>query len=129
MVEPRLVEPSRDEVEGPVPHAWRATLEGIVASMVRRDFVLASDVPAVRSPSPQKTRELLRAVKHYGDVTLVPLPEETWTTSVCCWSGDHWECLVDLWTEEEGRSDLVLSVDVTEHDGAFHFSVYLVYVP
>ena len=129
MVEQGLIEPSSEESEGPVPHAWRATLEGVVSSMVRRDFVLASNLPAVESPSPRETRDLLHAVEDYGEVTLVPLPEDAWDTSVCSWRGDHWECLVDLWTEEEGRSDLVMSVNVIERDGTFRYSVNLVYVP
>ncbi|MDG4827327.1 hypothetical protein O7635_36250 [Asanoa sp. WMMD1127] len=69
------------------------------------------------------------AVDDYGDVTLVPLPEESWDTSVSLWHGDRWSCLVDLWTEQEGRSDLVLDVDVFEHGPGHRFVVQLVYVP
>lgn len=102
----------------------------IVASLVRRDFRLAWNVPGVRSPTPWETRQLLQAVQDYGDVTLLPLPPETWTTSVCSWrGGDRWQCLIDLWTKEEGPSDLVMSVDVIERRDDFEYSVHLVYVP
>jgi hypothetical protein len=43
--------------------------------------------------------------------------------------GNHWDVLVDLWTKEEGRSDLVLGVKVTELAGEPRFTVQLVYVP
>ena len=69
------------------------------------------------------------AVRSYGDVTLVPLPDDTWDTSGLSRQGTRWDCLVDLWTREEGRSDLVLDVNVVEDGDAYRFSVHLVYVP
>ena len=45
------------------------------------------------------------------------------------WMGTHWEVLVDLWTKEEGRSDLVLHVKVVEDGASPRFTVHLVYVP
>lgn len=60
---------------------------------------------------------------------LVPLPKDTRGTSVCLWQGDRWQCLVDLWTDQEGRSDLVLDVDVFEDGGGYRYAVKLVYVP
>lgn len=71
----------------------------------------------------------LQAVDDYGAVTLISLPDESWDTSVALWSGDRWRCLVDLWTEEEGRSDLVLDIDVFENGPGYRFCVHLVYVP
>lgn len=67
-------------------------------------------------------------IDDYGDVTLTSLPDASWDTSVALWFGDRWRCLVDLWTEEEGRSDLVLDVDVFENGPGYRFSVNLVYV-
>jgi hypothetical protein len=43
--------------------------------------------------------------------------------------GDHWDALIDLWTEEEGSSDLVLQVHVSEVDSEFLVTVNMVYVP
>ncbi|GAA3256702.1 hypothetical protein ACFO1B_48805 [Dactylosporangium siamense] len=125
-----MAEPAKDgEQEGPVPQHWRATLTAIVESLVRRDDVLAAGVDPVDPVSPDATAACLDAVDAYGAVTLLPLPDETWKTSVAMWHGDHWNCLVDLWTAEEGRSDLVLDVDVFEHEGGYRFRVHLVYVP
>ena len=64
-----------------------------------------------------------------GGVDLVPLPEDTWTTSVTVWCGNRWMCLIDLWTEQEGRSDLVLEAEVRESPSGFRFNVSMVYVP
>lgn len=43
--------------------------------------------------------------------------------------GDHWDALIDLWTEEEGSSDLVMQVRVSEVDSEFLVAVHMVYVP
>ena len=43
--------------------------------------------------------------------------------------GNGWDVLVDLWSSSEGRSDLVLSLHVSETNNGFEFSVYMVYVP
>ena len=56
-------------------------------------------------------------------------PDETWTTSVAQWTGSHWDVLVDLWTVESGRSDMVLHTCVAESAGGYQFKIHLVYVP
>jgi len=43
--------------------------------------------------------------------------------------GGYWDALVDLFTEEEGRSDLVLSLHVREGGGEYLFEVMSVHVP
>lgn len=60
---------------------------------------------------------------------LIELPDETWESSICMWMGNHWDVLIDLWTEAEGRSDLVLSAQVTESDNSFVVNVDMIYVP
>jgi hypothetical protein len=42
---------------------------------------------------------------------------------------DHWDCLVDLWTAEEGCSDLALELEVRERGSRFEFRVIMIYVP
>jgi hypothetical protein len=125
-----VAEPVKDgEHEGPVPQQWRATLAAIVDSLVRKDAILAAGVDSVDPVPPDTTASCLDAVDAYGGVTLLPVPDETWKTSVALWRGGHWEVLVDLWTAEEGRSDLLLAVDVFEHDDGYRFRIHLVYVP
>ena len=41
----------------------------------------------------------------------------------------HWGVLVDLWTKESGKSDLVLGLRVFEEGGAIRFEVDSVHVP
>ena len=50
--------------------------------------------------------------------TLVPLPEEAWDTAKVVHEDPGpprvWAVVVDLWTAEEGRSDLSMEAEVTE---------------
>ena len=68
-------------------------------------------------------------IADYGE-TLVGLTSETWETSVAVWRGDRrWEVLVDLRTETEGRSDLVLHAYVTDAGDDHRVEIYMIYVP
>lgn len=60
---------------------------------------------------------------------LIRLPDETWSSSVCIRMDGHWEVLLDLWAEDEGRSDLVLHAKVFEAGDGHLFEIYMVYVP
>jgi hypothetical protein len=101
--------------EGPIPVAWRSPLQAIVDALVRREATLATGLSFVEPVPPDISHRCLEVLDAYGTVTLVPLPEESWESSIARWLGDRWRCLVDLWTKEEGRSDLVLDVDVFEN--------------
>jgi hypothetical protein len=123
-------DPVKDEdLEVPVPDVWRPTLAAIVDSLARRDAIVGAGLSSVDPVPPDTSQTCLQAVDDYGAVTLISLPDESWETSVARWYGDRWRCLVDLWTKEEGRSDLVLDVDVFEHGAGYRFQVHLVYVP
>ena len=121
--------PHKDDVQRSVHISWRPTLAAIVRSLVERASTIAEGLPVV-DPVPADVREqCLRAIDSYGDVDLAPLPDETWTSSVSMWQGDHWLCLIDLWTERDGRSDLVLRAEVREAPSGYRYSVDMVYVP
>ncbi len=114
--------------EGPVPLSWRKTLGDIVSAFVRDDFELKTKVAGVESPT-VKTAATMRAyVADYGE-TLVELPGETWKTSVAAGKAPRWEVLVDLWTKESGRSDMVLDVNVIESGVDYRFEIHALYVP
>ena len=117
------------EHEQPVPDSWRPVFRSIVSAFVRRDFRLSEGIPGVAPVDEETASQIERYISNYGSVTLTELPDETWDSSVAIWVGTHWETLVDLWTEEEGRSDMVVSAFVREVDAAFEFEVYMVYVP
>jgi hypothetical protein len=121
--------PSKGEEETPVPTQWRDVLSQVVDSLARRDAVLARDVGEVDPVSDQVRQQCLEALEDYGGVDLVALPQETWETSVASWRGRSWSCLVDLWTLQEGRSDLVMMVEVRESQGRYRFVPIMVYVP
>lgn len=116
-----------DEREGPVPSAWRRTLGEIAGALAKGNFSLAG-IAFVRPLDGETAEHIRRNIQGYGG-TLIPLSDETWDRSICLWLEDYWEVLVDLFTAEEGRSDLVLHLNVFEHGDDFRFKVHLVYVP
>jgi hypothetical protein len=95
---------------------------------VRHDYFLTEGVPEVASVSAETATQIRESIHEYP-AKLVSLPPATWETSVCIWMGDHWDILVDLWTEDEGRSDLVLQVRVSEVGSEYLMTIYMVYVP
>ena len=100
----------------------------VVRCFVARDYGLASGVSGVDPVSASTADHIRDYVAGYG-ATLVELPPDTWQTSVAHWYGTHWSVLVDLWTAEEGRSDMVLEGRVFESDAGPRFTIHMVYVP
>lgn len=113
------------EDERPVPECWRNTLREVVKEIAagRRPCM-----PEVFLASPKAWADMVANIHAYG-AHLIDLPEETWSTSVCIWNGTCWEVLLDLFTFEEGRSDLVLEVLVHEASDGYRFELLLIYVP
>jgi hypothetical protein len=119
----------KDELnERPIPTAWRPVLRSIVSAFVKDDYRVSAEVARVEPVSPETEAHIRSYIEDYG-ATLVDLPEETWESSVCIWTGSHWDAMIDLWTQEEGRSDLVLSARVTDATPDFRFKIHMVYVP
>lgn len=112
------------EGQQPVPLAWRPALARAAAAFASGDFTLQR-LTGVAPTSASTSSQIRNCLADYG-ATLAPLPETTWDTSVCIWSGSHWDVLVDLWTQEDGRSDLVMHAQVAASGTV---SVYAVYVP
>src|SRR5687767_2855943 len=108
MPEGSLPSPEKDEhAQQPVPGVWRAPLREVVRRIAAADYGLMTPVEGVAPVSPRTADQMREYVSDYG-ATLVELPEDSWVSSVAQWYGAHWDVLVDLWTAEEGRSDLVL---------------------
>ena len=125
---PKVLAVKDESAQQPIPTAWRPVFCEIVRAFVERDYRLESGVLGVKPVSVDAAARIQSCIKNYG-ATLVALPEETWNSSVCMWYGDHWDVLVDLWTQEEGPSDLVLSATVSEKEMVFVFAIQLVHVP
>ena len=116
-----------EEQEHPVPTHWRSKLKAIADAIKDGNYSLShlADVVPLDADS---AAEIAQSIANYG-CSLKSLPSETWNTSVCQWQLDHWQVLVDLFTVEEGRSDLALDVCISEKAGEFVFNVHCVYVP
>ena len=113
----------------PVPQAWRPTLKAIVAALASGDFELSSSVEGVEQPSAATAAQIRDYLADYGG-TLDELPDASWQTSL--WqrtSPRSGNLVVDLWTVESGRSDMVLEVSVDIVAGTPRFLVHAVHVP
>lgn len=127
MVAPDQV-PALKEGSHPIPTAWRQTLRDIVGALAAGDYSLLADIAGVIPLNEKTARQVRDYISDYG-ATLIQLPDETWRGSVAQWRGGHWEFTVDLWTLEEGQSDLVLLGQVRDSDAGYTFEIGLVYVP
>lgn len=117
-----------DQTQQAVPTAWRYVLRSIADALAKQDYRLVGRIPGVDPVSSELAEHIRNSVHDYG-ATLVELSDQTWESSVCMWYGTHWDVLVDLWTIEEGRSDLVLNARVIETPSGFRYTVHMVYVP
>lgn len=128
MNETRVI-PKENGQELPVPRVWRQTFRNIVKAFVEGDFKLESRIDFVHSIAPINAKRIAGNIEDYGD-ELAELSEETWKTSICCWTTQScWEVLIDLITIDEGVSDLVLFVKVREGAGSYCFTIEDVHVP
>jgi hypothetical protein len=116
-----------EDREHPVPTEWREALSSIANAFAIHNYGLVG-LATVEPLDEERAGYIASNIKAYG-CTLCELNEESWESSICSWQVGHWVVLVDLFTVEEGRSDLVLHVLVHEHEGGFSFKVHLVYVP
>lgn len=120
--------PTRPDVAGggsgrrsdsPVPERWRPVLGSIVHRLVIGDYAgLAADGLVSHTSDPTDT-SIGRWIEDYP-AHLVELPAEAWDFSE---HGERvgapgsWWVIVDLWTAEEGRSDLSMEATVWD-DGS-----------
>ncbi|WP_146165795.1 DUF7668 domain-containing protein [Stenotrophomonas panacihumi] len=116
-----------ESLQQPVPPAWRSTIEKIVDSLVCGNFQLVG-IECVRSQPLDDAQRLRKGIEQYGR-RLTKLPVEAWETSVCLWMGLYWDVFIDLYTEEEGLSDLVLAIRIWELDENLEFEVLSAHVP
>lgn len=124
-----MIVPARDESkECPVAEPWRNTIRSIVRALAEGDLLRTRGMSGVRPISEETWRYVSECIENYGE-TLTELPDDAWKSSVSQWMIDRWEVLVDLWTREAGRSDLVMHLSVFEVGGEFEYEVESVHVP
>ena len=116
------------ENEHPIASHWRPIIKLVVDAFSRSNFELSTPIENIQ-PIPVDIAHANKSyVSDYGEV-LISLPEETWETSCAQWMGDYWQIIVDLYTESEGRSDLILNGRVMEKNGNISIEIGLIYVP
>jgi hypothetical protein len=112
-----------------IPSAWRGTLVAIVDAIKEGDFQLQRGIPGVSVLGDDVAISIRSGLSDYG-AELTSLPDDTWKSSVCQWTGSYWDVLVDLYTkEEEEGSDLCLAVRVKESSSGYTFAVHSIHVP
>ncbi|CAB0151898.1 hypothetical protein PSI9734_02259 [Pseudidiomarina piscicola] len=119
---------SKDEVnQQPIPTIWRSALWLIVEAIKSNDYSLTNTNSSIKPISLSDATRIQENIEDYG-CKLASLPDQAWNTSVCQWMRGYWDILVDLYTVQEGGSDLVLSVRVYEQDNKFEFEIMSVHV-
>jgi hypothetical protein len=122
-------EPVKDESGAhPVADSWRPVIREIVKAFAEGDYDLARGIPSVAPPSTATAEQARTYVADFGE-GLAELPDETWESSASQWMGTHWEVVVDLWTLESGKSDLVLALRIHEAGAGFRFEIESLHVP
>lgn len=111
-----------------MPTDWRPTLKRIADAIQVGALNEVGLIKGVRPLNDETINQIRAYIADYGE-TLVPLPDESWQSSVYICIGQHWEVTVDLFTEAEGRSDLVFTAHVYDVSDNYEFEVRLVYVP
>ncbi|MFB9241476.1 DUF7668 domain-containing protein [Massilia antarctica] len=114
--------------QGPIPTAWRPVFAAVVEGLKEGDVDAVRRVEGIRSLSEKDAIRIADNIRRYG-AKLVSLPEETWQTSACQWMIGYWDALIDLYTVEEGASDLALAVRVYDEGTAYAFDIVSVHVP
>ncbi|MEE9903128.1 MAG: hypothetical protein PBU42_11930 [Acinetobacter haemolyticus] len=117
-----------EDTATPIPTIWRETLIQIVEAFRTNDLTSINHIGGVQNIELEYLQEIAENIINYGE-TLVSLPDETWNSSQAYWMGFCWDIILDLFTEREGRSDLILSMRVFETNGVFEYSIQDIYVP
>jgi hypothetical protein len=117
-----------EDAAHPIAESWRPMLCEVVCAFARGDFELKCGAEGINVVSPIIAAQNQEYVEDYGE-SLVELSDKTWESSCAQWMGSHWDVLIDLCTEGEGISDLVLTGEMRDIDGKPHFTAGLIYVP
>ena len=117
-----------EENELLIPHIWRPSFKAIVSTFVKGHYVSISQIKNVNAISNETALQIIEYIEDYGE-ELIELPNETWNSSVYIYYGDYWNVLIDLYTKEEGLSDLTLKAEIREKYNDYSIDVQMVYVP
>ncbi|WP_296283481.1 hypothetical protein [uncultured Acinetobacter sp.] len=135
--------PYDSEFQSPIPNIWRDKIVQIVEAFKNKDFARLNTIPNVEFIDIEYAAEIAENIDDYG-AHLISLPEESWNSSVCVYQGEYeeswdssvclyqgeykknhfWNATVDLFTEEEGCSDLIIDLRIYKYDKHYTYEVY-----
>ena len=101
--------------EHKLPLNWQKRFAEIVARLVEGDFAFGPDMDDIEPFSSAEKDRFVQNVQAYGD-RLIHLDQAVWRSSIYAWANGHWAVLVDLTTENEPVSDLVLHARIIDDD-------------
>jgi len=110
-----------------VPQEWRSTFTAIVQAFVEGNYKLINVDDSIQHLGAADA-QYIRDYLHGQKCRLISLPESTWEHSVYQWYQGFWDVWLNLYTVEEGRSDLFLLTRVYEVKNSFKFSVQLIFI-
>lgn len=116
------------EVEQPIPNEWKDALYEIVEDIRNCRLQSREVTGGSYVVDPADADRIYENIDAYGE-KLARLHEESWDTSICRWMTTYWYILIDLFTVDEGASDLVLVVNGHEVERSYRFDVQSVHVP
>lgn len=126
---PEVPVPYDPEFQSPIPTIWRDTIILIVDAFKDKDFAGLNTITNVELIDLEYASELAEYIVDYG-AHLISLSKDTWNTSVCLYMEDEfWKAIIDLFTAEEGRSDLILDLHIFKKQNQFEFQINGIYVP
>ena len=121
--------PYDSEFQSPIPSIWRDCIIQIVEAFKDKDFGRLNTLPSVQCIDLAYASEIAENIDAYG-AHLMSLAEEAWHTSVCLYmESESWQAIIDLFTVEEGRSDLILDLFIVKKENQFIFQINNIYVP
>jgi hypothetical protein len=117
-----------EKIEQKIPIEWRSVISEIVDDIKNRNLASKNIMGHAVSVDRGQADHIYNNILHYGCELVTP-PDEAWQTSVCRWMHGYWHLLIDLYTAEEGASDLVLFMDVYENGESASFKIRSLHVP
>ena len=121
--------PYDSEFQSPIPNIWRDCIIQIIEAFKDKDFGRLNTLPSVQCIDLAYASEIAENIDAYG-AHLISLAEESWNTSVCIYmENESWKAIIDLFTVEEGRSDLIIDLFIFKKENQFIFQINNIYVP
>ena len=121
--------PYDSEFQSPIPSIWRDCIIQIIEAFKDKDFGRLNTLPSVQCIDLAYASEIAENIDAYG-AHLISLAEESWHTSVCIYmENESWKAIIDLFTVEEGRSDLIIDLFIFKKENQFIFQINNIYVP